>query len=274
MPFRLIINSGIFLFLTLLTQIGGAAYLATLAIKSRLTGGAFTKTALASGCFLACYACLGVTAHFLAPYFGRVALPCRTTGSTTLVVQSPVFCALNRHYVTPELFKVTSDLAAFMDKEYPGTRTLALDANFPFIDGFPLVPHLSHDDGRKLDLAFYYRRRNGRYVAGATKSPIGYWAFEETLGGEQPCSGKSDLLTLRWDVPWFRFFHRDYELDVARNRAALQWLTTTASATGVSKVLVEPHLAQRLNVNGGVIRFQGCRASRHDDHIHFQVRAE
>ena len=274
MLFRLVINSGIFLFLTLLTQIGGAAYLATLAIKSRLPGGALAKSTLASGCFLACYACLGVAAYFLAPYFGRVALPCKTTESTNFVVQSPVFCALNRHYVTPELFKVASDLAAFMDREYPGTRTLTLDANFPFIDGFPLLPHLSHDDGRKLDLAFYYRRRNGRYAAGATKSPIGYWAFEEPPDGEQRCSGISDIITLRWDVPWFRLFHRDYEFDVARNRAALQWLATKASATGVSKVFVEPHLAQMLNVKGDVIRFQGCRASRHDDHIHLQVRPE
>ena len=32
--------------------------------------------------------------------------------------------------------------------------TLALDGGFPFLDGFPLLPRLSHDDGRKLDLAF------------------------------------------------------------------------------------------------------------------------
>ena len=39
------------------------------------------------------------------------------------------------------------------------------------------------------------------------------------------------------------------------------------------KILLEPHLAHRLGVEGRPnIRFQGCRAARHDDHIHVQIR--
>jgi hypothetical protein len=37
-------------------------------------------------------------------------------------------------------------------------------------------------------------------------------------------------------------------------------------------VFVEPYLAARLGVTAPAIRFQGCRAARHDDHIHFQVK--
>jgi hypothetical protein len=35
-----------------------------------------------------------------------------------------------------------------MDEKFPGTVTIALDANFPFVNGFPLLPHLSHADGK------------------------------------------------------------------------------------------------------------------------------
>ena len=82
-------------------------------------------------------------------------------------MQSAAYCALNRHYVAPELKKVLFDLSAQMDREYPGTTTLILDANFPFISGFPLLPHLSHSDGQKVDLAFFYQK-DGTYLPGKT----------------------------------------------------------------------------------------------------------
>jgi len=54
-----------------------------------------------------------------------------------------------------------------------------LDANFPFFDGFPILPHLSHNDGNKIDIAFYYGDPSiGQYLRGKAKSPIGYWGFE------------------------------------------------------------------------------------------------
>ena len=60
-----------------------------------------------------------------------------------------------------------------------------LDGNFPFITGFPLLPHLSHDDGEKVDLAFYYADDTG-YLRGATRAPIGYFAFEDGTSNCQP----------------------------------------------------------------------------------------
>jgi len=35
-------------------------------------------------------------------------------------------------------------------------------------------------------------------------------------------------------------------------------------------MLLEPPLARRLGVADTRLRFQGCRAARHDDHIHIQ----
>lgn len=63
-------------------------------------------------------------------------------------------------------------------------------------------------------------------------------------------------------------FWRDHALDLPRNRAVLEVL---AGDPRVGKIFVEPHLVQTLGVSHPSIRFQGCRAARHDDHIHFQL---
>ncbi len=40
---------------------------------------------------------------------------------------------------------------------------------------------------------------------------------------------------------------------------------------GLEKVLLEPHLVRRLGLSSPLLRFQGCRAARHDDHLHLQI---
>ena len=37
------------------------------------------------------------------------------------------------------------------------------------------------------------------------------------------------------------------------------------------KVFIEPHLKSRMRLMNPKIRFHGCRAVRHDDHIHYQI---
>lgn len=162
-----------------------------------------------------------------------------------------------------------------MNRQFPGTLTQALDASFPFLDGFPLLPHLSHNDGNKLDLTLYYGDPStGEYIRGKTRSPIGYWGFERPeRGAELPCAGRHDIVTGRWDMGWFQIFNSVVVLDGSRTRAALEWLTAQDEGrkAGVTKVFIEPHLANSLGVKADILRFQGCRAARHDDHIHFQV---
>lgn len=245
---RFILNSSIVIFLTLLTQIGGVAWLIALFFKQRIIA------------FILAYATLTVAAVWMAPTFGRVALNCFNDGP--LQVQSLMYCALNRHYVTPELRDVLIDTAEGMDRLYPGTETLVLDANFPFLDGLPLLPHLSHDDGEKADLAFFYRDETG-YLPGATRSPIGYFAFEP---GPTDCT--KTWPTLRWDFGILQPLWRDYTLDEERMAAIMRILS---SDERVGKTFIEPHLVQSLQMAHPRIRFQGCRAARHDDHIHFQL---
>ncbi len=68
-------------------------------------------------------------------------------------MQSALYCALNRQYVTADLAAVANDAAAHMAAAQPGSATLALDGSFPFLTGMLVIPHLSHGDGETLDLA-------------------------------------------------------------------------------------------------------------------------
>jgi hypothetical protein len=45
-----------------------------------------------------------------------------------------------------------------------------------------------------------------------------------------------------------------------------------AADPSIEKVFIEPHLKNRLQLTSPKVRFQGCHAARHDDHVHVQVR--
>ncbi|MEM1066777.1 MAG: hypothetical protein AAGJ74_14850, partial [Pseudomonadota bacterium] len=75
--------------------------------------------------------------------------------------------------------------------------------------------------------------------------------------------------TLRWDFDAVQSIFPDYKLDPERNRALLEVLS---SDPRVGRIFVEPHLVESLDAASDSIGFQGCRAARHDDHIHMQLR--
>lgn len=265
---RLAAHALIALLLTVLTQVGGAIYLGALAVRARAPYLARLPRMGLMLAFVALYAIAWFPVQAMAGLGGRVGLPCAEQEG--LRVASPLYCIAHRHYVRREMLALTRDLAHAVDDRHPGTLTLTLDAGFPFIDGFPLLPHLSHDDGKKLDLAFYYvGAEDGDYRRGALRSPIGYWAFEEPGARErQPCRGSAGAL--RWDQDLFQPFTRDdLVLDGRRLRTALTWLERDGSAR---RALLEPHLADRLGANSAFVRFQGCAAARHDDHFHIELR--
>ena len=111
-----------------------------------------------------------------------------------------------------------TEMSRAIDRAYPGTITLYLDGNFPFVDGFPLLPHLSHNDGRKLDLAYYYASLDKAYLPGSMRSSIGYWAFEQPGAGDKsPCTGRS-LLSLRWNMNFLQPLHPDRPLEPTADR--------------------------------------------------------
>jgi hypothetical protein len=238
----------VILTLTALTQLGGIAWLIALRFKRKFLA------------FLLAYALIWGAASAFAPYTGREAIGCFVP---PLRMQSPAYCLLMRNYVTPELKAVATEAAATLAKAYPNTVTLALDGGFPFLNGMPLLPHLSHSDGKKLDFAFYYQS-NGQYLPATTRSPIGYWAFE--LDDETTCPPA--WLTGRWNLRALQPIWRDRPLEPARTTLLVQ---TLLADPRVTKAFLEPPLAEELGLSDPKLRFQGCRAARHDDHLHVQL---
>jgi hypothetical protein len=148
-----------------------------------------------------------------------------------------------------------------------GTVVVYLDACFPFFNGFPMLPHLSHHDGQKADLAFMYQdARAGRPLSGPP-SWFGYGAYEQPKAGEmQPCRGVSS--PLRWDFDRLQPLFAFARMDPVRTKILVEALSRDP---GVQKILLEPHLKARMDIRSDKVRFQGCRAARHDDHIHVQL---
>lgn len=242
-------HGALILGLTLLTQLGGLAWLVALRFRRRLVA------------FAAAYALLLVIANLAAPTLGRMPLPC---WGEPLRMQSPVYCLTMRNFVTPEMADVARAAAVRVAADHPGSITLALDGGFPFLKGMPLLPHLSHDDGVKLDFAFFYQTPTGAYLPGKTRSPVGYWAFE----GADPAACSPVWLTARWNMGWLQPLWPDRPIEPHRTTALVRALL---GDTRITKVFLEPPLAERLGLTDARLRFQGCRAARHDDHIHTQL---
>lgn len=243
-------HAAIVVALTVLTQVGGLVWIASRWLRRPVLG------------FVVLYATVWAGVQGVAPLTGRVALPC---WGDPLRSQSVFYCVLLRNFVTPEVRDVAQDAAAAVAAHYPGTVTLALDGGLPFGDGFPLLPHLSHDDGEKLDFAFYYQGLKEDYAPGQTRSPLGYFAFE-ALKAEETCPPV--WLTLRWRLDWLQGVKKELEIEPRRTTALVRALLEDPR---VGKVFIEPPLAARLGLADPKLRFQGCRAARHDDHVHVQL---
>ena len=206
----------------------------------------------------------------LAKQFGRVPLP--ITSSLTLQPATTYTFLCNRHYVTPALKEVLLNSSQAIGEQYQGTITYYLDANFPFINGFPLLPHLSHNNGKKVDIAFYYKQTNGMQQRGSP-SPIGYRAGEPALSSE---INQTDICSKKgyWQYSFIqklmgRFRKDNYAFDETKTK---QFLAIALANESVGKVFIEPHLANRMGIKNPKLKFQGCHSVRHDDHIHLQLK--
>jgi len=262
-PFIFVLSHALIVaLLTLLTQIGGVAYLAALLAtwrwrrvsRSRRTAHLATATIL-----IYAVASIAIVPP-LAGLFGRDRVAC---ASTTLVG-----CVLHRTYLKSKPLALMTALDQAMGSRFPSSGVTILEGSFPFFDGFPLPPHLSHHDGRKVDLAYFYRDASDRPIARGSPSPVGYFHFQQPRAGDhEPCAGR--LTPLRWDFAWLQPKEPAWVLDEERTRAMILWLKGRPEVT---RILIEPHLTQRLGVSGGKVRFQGCFAARHDDHLHVEIR--
>lgn len=262
----------VFLLLTLLTQVGGLIYvlalLVSIPLKKHLHS-ALLEFFLFPVVFVSFYlVAVAWVVPPLAKQFGREPLPWRGEVRPLTVWT----CLLNRHYVVRPLKQVVFTAAKTIAEDHPGVRVNYLDANFPFLDKFPLWPHLSHNDGKKLDIAFFYTDKKGEPISNAP-SPIGYGVYEGPRRGEvnypERCLedgfwqyGIIGELIPPYDTGEYHF----------NERVTAGFITALVDEKATEKIFIEPHLKTRMQLRSSKIRFQGCQAVRHDDHIHVQVK--
>ncbi len=164
-------------------------------------------------------------------------------------------------------------MAGEMNIKYPGTTLNYLDANFPFFNKFPLIPHLSHNDGKKLDLSFCYFNATTGERTNECPSFIGYGVCEEPQLKEintADCCMKEGY----WQYSFLTGVvsqkrKKDFTFDGERTKVLVNLF---AEEPYIKKIFIEPHLKMRLRVSSEKIRFHGCQAVRHDDHIHVQIQ--
>ncbi|MDB4932439.1 MAG: hypothetical protein JWM10_4923 [Myxococcaceae bacterium] len=244
--------------LTLVTQVGVILWPVFGMFRGR--GAGWRRLAVGVAMYaLACAALVPPVAAVL----GRVPLPC---AGGSLRARSWLYCAANRRYVAPELRAAAREIADSVAAENPGTYVSYLDGAFPF-RGLPLLPHLSHGDGRKLDLALFYVDRAGRPLE-VGGSPVGYFGYvQPARSGDAACPQR--WFDLRWDLAALQRWLMPDALDRGRTR---RLVATAARHPAIAKGLIEPHLQRTLGVRSAKLRFQGCGAARHDDHVHLQLR--
>lgn len=264
-----------FCLLTVLTQVGGLVCLFSILthkLTDKWTSNNFLKATYRFTSFLTLY-CL--TTFLIVPVIakplGRVPLP--LTETNHLQPLNIWTCFLNRNYVRPELMQTAFVVAKQMNDKFPGTAVNYLDANFPFINKFPLIPHLSHNDGKKLDLSFCYRDTKTGELTNECPSFIGYGICEEPLPNEK---NTTDFCAEKgyWQYSFLTKVisqdnKQDFTFDSDKTRELVSLFATQQT---IGKIFIEPHLKTRLNLTSHKIRFHGCQAVRHDDHIHVQLQ--
>lgn len=253
--------------LTLITQIGGVVWIMNFGFYN------FKKIRRSLSFRAATFVALYLIVTFLiippiAKLNNRVPLPISKSGN--IVPHNYITPILNRNYVRPKLNSELIKISAKVNSENENLKVSYLDANFPFIDGFPLLPHLSHNDGRKVDLSFFYTKDNK--PGNLKPSNSGYGKFVALKGNEsnqtETCKSKG-----HWQYDFTKYLtlgsRDDLEFD---SQSTKRLITTIVNAASTHKLLIEPNLKKRMRLDHNKIRFQGCHAVRHDDHIHYQIK--
>jgi len=251
-------------FLTITTQIGGIVYLFSVYINNKWK----TQFKLKSlALFLSLYIIFTlIIIPIIAPLFGR-----ETVNHTNNIRPTNYMTVLlNRNYVRPELNKLLSETEKNLSET--NIKIHYLDANFPFINKFPLLPHLSHNDGKKVDISLIYETQKGR-LSTKQKSVSGYGVFVNPKSNEYNQINKCiENGYFQYDYPKYATFGTINEELVFSKRGTKKLIQSILKNNSLGKLFIEPHLKQRLNLTSTKIRYHGCRAVRHDDHIHIQLK--
>lgn len=197
---------------------------------------------------------------------GLVPLPCRG-GPIQPVSQR--YCKDRKHYVTPSTRAALLEAAEALRRRYPGAVVHYMEASWP--SGIrPMPPHLSHGDGRQVDLGLFYEDRTGRALARPARPygrhAPGYGAFEPPRREAERACVPDKGHHAKPDPP----VSRPWRLDEKRTAELVRQLSADRR---VRRIFIEPHLKARLGFSSDPkVRFAGCQVARHDDHIHVDFR--
>ena len=254
---KLLGHTCIIIFLTVLSQVGGLIWFVSVLFSVKFKK---RKRYLFPLLYLVFNLLIIPT---IANALGRERLP---VFNSQLKPRNLVYPLLFRNYVKPELRDLLEN--SVHQLMYSNITITYLDANFPFFDGFPLLPHLSHSDGKKIDISFQYLDQKG-VPTDKKPSVSGYGIYVSSKN----TTSKNCLSKGYWqyDFPKYLTFGKINELALdEKNTSAL--IKELLNNSSTQKIFIEPYLKQQLQLqNYSKIRFHGCQAVRHDDHIHVQI---
>jgi len=245
-------------FLTITTQVGGLIWIFSILIASKLK----KKKQIVFPLVYLIFNLLIVPP--IASFFGREKLP---VFSDSIKSHNIAYSLLFRNYVSKKLKTVLINSSQSLVKE--DIIITYLDANFPFINGFPLLPHRSHNDGNKIDISFMYKTNEG--VSTRKKPSLsGYGKYVK----DENYTSNNCLKKGYWQYDFSKYLTFGIINDLTfDNSKTKKIITTFLSQKNIDKIFIEPYLKENLGLtNYSKIRFHGCKAVRHDDHIHLQIK--
>ncbi|MEO1652207.1 MAG: hypothetical protein AAFU64_01575, partial [Bacteroidota bacterium] len=245
----------IFLFLTLISQLGGVIYLIYLIIRNVLFKnfqGSSYRRLKKTGLLLSVY--LLFTQLLIPPLARinhRVPLPLWASEEVPLQAAHPFYYFFMRNYIRPKLKEALIEIAHKMRAQYPGCTLTYLDGSFPFWNGYPLLPHLSHDDGRKLDLNFLYVDPTTNALISGPPNLLGYGWYENPALGEINYPDYCRQLG-NWQYGLVKYIGRrlhpgEIKFSQSHNQKLLRELIQDPR---IQVIFIEPHLKSRLGLDG------------------------
>jgi hypothetical protein len=120
-------------------------------------------------------------------------------------------------------------------------------------------------------LSLVYESKEGE-ISNLKKSMSGYGDFEGPKENEKDqisvCKQKGYF---QYDYPKYVTFGKINQELIFSKKGTKILIEGLLKNKTLGKLFIEPHLKQRLNLTDSRVRYHGCRAVRHDDHIHIQL---
>lgn len=123
-----------------------------------------------------------------------------------------------------------------------------------------------------MDIAFCYQNATSLKATNECPSYIGYGVCESPLPGEVN-TANTCLQRGYWQYSILTKIvsqrnKNNFLFDQNRTKYLMVLLSTQKE---IATIFIEPHLKYRMALNSYKIRFHGCHAVRHDDHIHVEL---